>query len=94
MYDKLKANFSLVMNTPDWVLIRDNANETQTMSVTNDADNVVKFLKDKAILIGDSILYYIDTDNRVDILEHDGNGNFTNFKAGYENEESFWKNIK
>ena len=91
MYDRLKADFSLVMNTPDWVLIRDNANETQTMSVTNDAENVVKFLKDKEILIGDSILYYIDTDNRVDILEHDGNGTFTGFKAGYENEEEFWK---
>ena len=82
MYDRLKADFSLVMNTPDWVLIRDNANETQTMSVTNDAENVVKFLKDKAILIGDSILYYIDTDGRVDILEHDGNGNL-----GIENKQ-------
>lgn len=93
MYDRLKANFSLVMNTPDWVLIRDNSNEKQTMSVTNDAENVVRFLKDKAILIGDSILYYIDTDGRVDILEHDGNGNFTDFKFGYDNEEEFYKYI-
>jgi hypothetical protein len=91
--DRLKADFSLVMNTPDWVLIRDNAVEKQTMSVTNDAENVVRFLKDKAILISNSILYYIDTDGRVDILKHDGNGNFTGFKAGYESVEEFYKYI-
>ena len=72
-------------------MIRDNAVEMETMSVTNDAEAVVAFLKEHAILIGDSKLYYIDTDGRVDILEHDGNGNFTGFKFGYNNEEKFWK---
>ena len=87
---KLRSNFSLVFNTPEWVLIRDNANETQTMSVTNDAENVVKFLKENALLFKDTVLYYIDTDGRVDILEHDGNGNFTEFKAGFNNEDEFF----
>ena len=45
MYDRLKANFSLVMNTPDQVLIRDNSNEKQTMSVTNDAEKCCEILK-------------------------------------------------
>lgn len=90
MYDRLKADFSLVMNTPRWVLIRDNANETQTMSVTNDAENVVKSLKDNAIISSDAIIFYIDTDGRVDILEHDGNGNFTGFKPGFNTEDEFW----
>jgi hypothetical protein len=88
---KSRSNFSLVFNTPEWVLIRDNANETQTMSVTNDAENVVKFLKENALLFKDTILYYIDTDGRVDILEHDGNGKFIDFKAGFANEEEFFK---
>ena len=91
MYDKLKASFTLRFNNLSYVLISDNANELQTMSVTNDAENVVKYLKDNAVLIGNAILYYIDTDGRIDILEHDGNGTFTGFKSGYENEEEFWK---
>ena len=91
MYDRLKSSFTLRFNNLSYVLISDNSNELQTMSVTNDAENVVKYLKDNAVLIGNAILYYVDTDGRVDILEHDGNGTFTGFKAGYENEEEFWK---
>ena len=41
----LRSNFSLVYNNLTWVLIRDNANEAQTMSVTNDIENVVQHLK-------------------------------------------------
>jgi len=91
MYDRLKSSFTLRFNNLSYVLISDNSNELQTMSVTNDAENVVKYLKDNAVLIGNAILYYVDTTGRVDILEHDGNGTFTGFKAGYENEEEFWK---
>lgn len=90
MPTQLRADFSLVMNTPKWILIRDNSNEAQTMSVTNDAENVVRFLKEHAILIADSILYYIDTDGRVDILDHDGNGKFIDFKPGFANEDEFF----
>jgi hypothetical protein len=89
----LKSDFHIVMTTPEWVLIRDNANTCQTMSITNDAENVVKFLKENAILIANSILYYIDTDGRVDILEHDGQGNFIDFKPGYESEDKFYNSI-
>jgi hypothetical protein len=48
------------------------------------------FLKENALLFKDTILYYIDTDGRVDILEHDGNGNFTGFKPGFDSEEDFF----
>ena len=61
------------------------------MTVTNDAEAVVKFLKDNVILVGNAILYYIDTDGRVDILEHDGKGNFTGFKSGYASLDDFNK---
>lgn len=88
---KLKSDFFVVINTPEFVLIRDNANWKKTMTVTNDAENVVKFLKETATLFKDTILYYIDTDGRVDILEHDGNGNFTGFKPGFENEDIFYR---
>jgi len=89
----LRASFSLVFNTPERVLIRDNAVEKQTMSVTNDAENVVTFLKENVLLMNDTILYYIDTDGRVDILEHDGNGNFIDFKLGFENEDEFYNSF-
>jgi len=91
---KTKSSFNLVFNTPEWVLIRDNSDEMQTMSVTNDAENVVMFLKENGLLFKDTILYYVDTMGRVDILEHDGKGNFTGFKSGFESEEEFYKNKK
>jgi hypothetical protein len=86
----LRADFELVMNNLNWVLIRDNANQSQTMTVTNDAENVVKFLKEKAILIGDAILYSICTDNSIDILEHDGNGKFLGFRYAFAHEDEFF----
>lgn len=86
----MKANFSLVHNDLNTVLIKDNANETQTMSVTNDAENVVKFLKDKAILIGNARLFSICTDGSVDELIHDGNGEFLMFRFAAEDEEQFY----
>lgn len=86
----MKANFSLKLNNLSFVLIRDNANKTQTMTVTNDAENVVKFLKDHAVLIGNARLFSICTDNSVDELLHDGNGNFKGFKFAAENEQDFY----
>lgn len=91
MYDRLRADFDLVINTPDFVLIRDNANYTQTMTVTNDAENVVKFLKDKSILYRDNRLFSICTDDTVDELLHDGNGKFLGFKFAAQNEREFYR---
>lgn len=86
----MKANFSLKLNNLSFVLIADNANETQTMTVTNDAENVVKFLKDHAVLIGNARLFSICTDGSVDELLHDGNGNFLGFKFAADNEKDFY----
>lgn len=91
---KCRASFKLELSTPKWVLIRDNANFMHTMSVTNDAENVVKYLKEHAILIGNSILYSINTDGEVDILNHDGKGKFIGFGEGFPDEESFYNEIK
>ena len=87
----MKANFSLIHNSLSFVLIKDNCNKTKTMSVTNDAEAVVKFLKEKSILIGNTRLFSICTDNSVDELIHDGNGNFLTFKYAADNEEQFYK---
>ncbi len=93
MKNTLKADFSIIVNNPNYLLIRDNSDKTQTMSVTNDAENVVKFLSDKGFLFKNTILYYIDTMGRVDILEHDGKGNFIGFKSGYANKNEFYNKV-
>lgn len=88
---KPRANFSIVMNTPEWILIRDNCDETITMSVTNDAENVVKFLKENAFLFKETKLYSICTDGPIDLLKHDGNGKFLGFEPTiFKNEEEFF----
>jgi len=89
----LKSDFTIVESTRSWILIRDNCNESHTMSVTNDAENVVSYLNKQNILIGDMLLYSINTDKSVDILKHDGNGNFIGFEFGFDSEDSFYKNI-
>ncbi len=90
---QLKSNFDLVFNTPECVLIRDNANITITMTVTNDAENVVKFLKENAILFHDTKLYSICTDGTIDELLHDGNGKFTGFKFAFADEDAFFNSF-
>ena len=87
---RLKARFSILENTSDFVLIRDNCNKFDTMSVTNDAEAVVEVLHDMGV-IHKKTLYYIDSTGRVDILLHDGTGSFEDFMAGYSDEASFYK---
>ena len=86
----LKSNFDVILVTDSYVLIEDNANKTQTMSVTNDAENVVEFLIENNIL-KDQKLFYVDTDGRVDQLVYE-NGEFKNFKAGFNSYEKFMRN--
>ncbi len=85
----MKAEISIENITNDYFLIRDRAEIMETMSVTNDAEAVVKFLYDKDSL-GDKILYYIDTNDRVDILEHN-KAIFTGFKPGFSSIKDFIK---
>jgi hypothetical protein len=67
---------------PDSVVIRDMANEQRTMSVTNDAEEVVRDLVACGTLQPNGQrLYYIDTDGRLDELKVDA-GEFAGFKAG------------
>ena len=86
----LKSDFNMEFSNDNFLLIRDRSVIAQKMSVTNDAKTVVEFLYNLKFLRKDTELYYIDTTGRVDILEHDGQGNFTGFKPGYENEDEFY----
>ena len=83
----MKAKFKVLEITTDHILIDDECEKYGCMSVTNDAENVVDFLL-KKYLLKDKKIYYIDTDGRVDELEHN-NQKFIGFKPGYENMNVF-----
>ena len=57
------------------------------MSVTNDAENIVKWAIENRFAKNKKI-YYIDTENRVDELEHNEK-EFIGFKRGYDNIDKF-----
>lgn len=88
---KLRADFGVVFNNDKLICLIDNCNETTTMSITNDAENVVLFVH-KAYGLKGKTLYYIDTQGCVDILTHDDNGKFMGFKKGYDTFLDFKRN--
>ena len=88
--ERLKSNFNAEFSNDELILIRDRSALEQTMSVTNDAENLVEFLYEMKLLKKDMELYYIDTSGRVDILKHDGNGKFTGYGLGFKDEDEFY----
>lgn len=89
----IKANFKLLEYSDKYVLIADNSALSGTMSITNDAEAVVRNLH-KRLNLTNKDLYYVDTDGRVDLLVHDNAGTFIGFIAGYNTIEEFYKKIK
>lgn len=81
----IMSKFDILGYGKNYVLIQDKCDDDNyyAMSVTNDAENVVRYLMNIFELKGKRI-FYIDTDGRVDELEHDGE-KFTGFKFGYDN---------
>ena len=86
----MKANYLVLYKTDEIILIKDECLIYNTMSITNDAENVVYDVHKRFNLVG-KILYYVDTDGMVDILDHDGNGVFTGFQFGFANMAEFNK---
>ncbi len=86
----LKASYTILKIEPGYVLISDN---DIGRTVTNDAERVVSNLYNSGIINDNKILYYIDTEGRVDILKHKGE-EFTGFESGFNSEEEFYSNIK
>lgn len=71
-----KARYIIESESPKTLIISDVG--THHMSITNDAEGVVKELHENNLLMGRR-LYYYDSDGRLDELKHDGNGKFTGF---------------
>lgn len=73
------AMYRVELQTEDRILIKDIGKDC--MSVTNDAEAVVRDLHRNGML-GERRLLYIDSEGSVDELKHDGKGVFQGFAPG------------
>lgn len=76
---RLRAKYRIEEQTEEKIVIRDVGREC--MSVTNDAEAVVRDLQQNRMLDGRR-LFYFDSEGQLDELKHDGNGLFTGFAPG------------
>lgn len=87
----MNARIKVIGSTDKLILIRDESRTYNSISITNDAEAVVEHLHSHSLSVGKTI-FYIDTYDRVDILKHDNNGEFTGFKCGYDTIDEFYEN--
>ena len=77
---ELKSKFSIARCTEEYLYIIDCGGDTRT--VTNDADNIVRFLSESYNL-GNRRLIYRDSLGEIDEIIHE-NGQFKGFSCGYK----------
>lgn len=73
------ANYSIVKESSKYVVLNDLGPWDKFLTITNDAENVVKTLK--PILLGRR-LYYYDSDGDLSELKINGGGKFVGFATG------------
>ncbi len=78
------AVYRVEIQTDEQILIKDVGKNC--MTVTNDAEAVVRDLHRNGML-GRRRLLYIDTEGNIDELKHDGNGVFQGFTPGLKSHE-------
>lgn len=74
----MNAKYRIEEQTDDQIVIRDIGSG---MTVTNDAEAVVRDLHRNGML-GDRKLFYYDSEDRLDEIVHDGRGVFQGFAPG------------
>jgi hypothetical protein len=81
MKNNISSKFDVVEETDKYTYIEDRYDGNPFIkSVTNDVENVVKYLY-KHFNINDKRLFYKDTDGKIDEILHE-NGEFIDFKLG------------
>lgn len=73
------AQYRVEEQSDEKLVIRDVGREC--ISVTNDAESVVRDLHRNGILEGRRLFYY-DSEGQLDELKHDGNGTFQGYAPG------------
>jgi len=76
------ANYNVVAEKPDEIIIRDVGPWERHPTVTNDAEGVVADLHREGRLPAGRRLLYYDSWGELDQLLHDGQGRFTGFAPG------------
>lgn len=90
----MKARFNIIYNDETYILIEDQCEIYNSMSITNDAEGVVEYLiKDSIVDVSNKKIFYVDTEGRVDELEHNGQ-KFIGFKPGYKNLNTFFAHYR
>lgn len=72
------ANYTIVSDTPEQMIIRDEGPHDRHATITNDAENVVKDLAPK---LGKRRLLYVDSEGEMDELVVK-DGKFVGFRPG------------
>ena len=73
----IRSSFEVVEYNDLFLVIRD-LDQLGKMSVTNDIENVCKYLYEEGYLKRQRLLYY-DSDNRLDEVLYKNNGEFLDF---------------
>lgn len=81
----MRCKFEILRADLETVLIED---LNGPVSVTNDAEAVIKHLHKEGRLRKDTMVLYIDSQGNCDTLEHDGKGKFTGFDFGTPSKRS------
>ncbi len=76
----MSAAYRIEEQTDDQLIIRDIGHDN-CMTVTNDAETVVRGLHRNGML-GSRKLFYYDSEGELDEILHDGNGLFQGFAPG------------
>jgi len=76
------ASYTVCGTTEDSVTIRDTGDHRKALTITNDAERVVKELTDRGFLKPGRKLFYYDSQGDLSGLLHDGQGTFLDFGPG------------
>lgn len=77
----MRSNFHILSNSPDKIVLEDLGPWDHFSTITNDAENVVKYLHNSGQATGAKQIIYYDSDGEATQLVHDGKGNFVDFAA-------------
>ncbi len=84
---KSKANYRVVLNIKDFVLLEDVGPHDEWMTVTNAVEGVVKELLSQGKLQWGQRLFYIDSMNALDEIEFNVVNGFQRFKPPKQDDE-------
>jgi len=83
----MRAEFEVVKSESRYILVKDLC-KPNTITVTNDVHRVTSFIIYEYNIPFGKKIYYIDSNGRIDELEHNGE-TFIGFKFGYKNIKEF-----